>query len=138
MEKYSAEWKLAQGSWIQEHNNEKWGKFYKLHYIASGTEYSTGEHLTKKEANEALATHKAAAALGRKGGLARSERKTESCRANARKPRRRCTHRSGSGEATQADRKIFVPGNECPVCGCTLGTDDYWYIDADQAPGYPF
>jgi len=31
----------------------------------------------------------AAAALGRKGGLARSERKTESCRANARKPRKK-------------------------------------------------
>jgi len=30
-----------------------------------------------------------AAALGRKGGLARSERKTESCRANARKPRKK-------------------------------------------------
>lgn len=30
-----------------------------------------------------------AAALGRKGGLARSERKAESCRANARKPRKK-------------------------------------------------
>ena len=31
----------------------------------------------------------AASIIGRKGGLARSERKTESCRANARKPRKK-------------------------------------------------
>lgn len=58
MKEYSVEWKEAKGSWVQEHTNEQWGKFYKVHYIASGTEYSTGEHLTKKEANEALAQHR--------------------------------------------------------------------------------
>ena len=50
MKKYSAEWKEAQKAWIQDHKNEKWGKFYKIHYIEYGTEYSTGEYLTRKEA----------------------------------------------------------------------------------------
>jgi hypothetical protein len=83
--KYSAEWKLAQGSWVQDHKSEKWGTVYKIHTIRYGTEYSDGEYLTKKEANEALAVHKAASALGRKGGLAKSERKTATARENGKK-----------------------------------------------------
>ena len=25
-------------------------------------------------------------------------------------------------------------GSECPACGCTLGADGYWYVDAESAP----
>jgi uncharacterized Zn finger protein len=83
--KYSAEWKEATGSWVQSHTSEKWGTIWKIHTIRYGTEYSDGEYLTKKEANEALAVHKAASALGRKGGQAKSERKTMAVRENGKK-----------------------------------------------------
>lgn len=46
-----------------------------------------------------------------------------------------CDHRQSDGQNTDAQ---FSAGDECPECQCTLGTDGYWYIDADQAPGYPF
>jgi hypothetical protein len=49
MEKYSKEWKLAQGKWIQKH-----GDIYKIHYIENDTEYSTGEYLSRKEAENWL------------------------------------------------------------------------------------
>lgn len=49
-----------------------------------------------------------------------------------------CEHRQGDGRATDADTQQYRPGDECPDCQCTLGTDGAWYIDRDQAPGYPF
>lgn len=49
-----------------------------------------------------------------------------------------CTHRKGNGKATDSEIARHRPGYECPVCGCTLGTDGYWYIESEQAPGYPF
>ncbi len=55
MKKYSAEWKMKQGAWVQDHKNEKWGRFYKIHYIKAGTEYSHGEYLTRADAEEELA-----------------------------------------------------------------------------------
>jgi len=44
-----------------------------------------------------------------------------------------CTHRDGDGAATEADVDYAV-GAECERCHCTLGSDGYWYLDADQAP----
>ena len=53
MKKYSVEWKESQtekyGGWAQDHNNDKWGRHWKWHYIQYGTEYSAGEYFTKKE-----------------------------------------------------------------------------------------
>lgn len=46
---------------------------------------------------------------------------------------RKCTHRDGDGHATDSDSG-YCAGDECPFCGCALGTDGYWYIDSDQAP----
>lgn len=45
-----------------------------------------------------------------------------------------CGHRRGNGAATGEDLAVFKPGDECPRCGCYLGTDGYWYIEADQVP----
>ena len=45
-----------------------------------------------------------------------------------------CNHRNGDGAATDADDG-YSPGDECPRCRCTLGSDRHWYVDADQAPG---
>lgn len=45
-----------------------------------------------------------------------------------------CEHRQGDGSATAADLEQFSPGDKCPECGCKLGSDGYWYIDAEQAP----
>lgn len=87
MERYSMEWKMKQGAWVQDHKNEKWGRFYKLHYVQAGTEYSKGEYLTKAEADEALVIYKSASAMGRKGGSVKSEKKTAAVRENAKKPR---------------------------------------------------
>ena len=50
---------------------------------------------------------------------------------------RPCNHCAGDGGASDYDRKRYCPGDECASCGCTLGDDWYWYIDRDQAPGYP-
>lgn len=47
-----------------------------------------------------------------------------------------CYHREGSGQADENDEQ-FSPGDVCPYCLCTLGTDGYWYVDADQAPKDP-
>jgi hypothetical protein len=44
-----------------------------------------------------------------------------------------CTHRDSNGRATDADR-AYDAGDSCDDCGCTLGADQYWYLDADQAP----
>jgi len=44
-----------------------------------------------------------------------------------------CEHRTSDGQATDADSD-YAAGDECPDCGCTLGSDGYWYVDADQAP----
>ena len=53
MKKYSKEWKLAKGKWIQ-----KWasadGHTYRIHYIENDTEYSAGNYLTAKEARAEL------------------------------------------------------------------------------------
>jgi hypothetical protein len=49
MKKFSVEWKLKKGSWIQKHKNH-----WKIHYIRYNTEYSTGLYITKTQALEAL------------------------------------------------------------------------------------
>lgn len=86
MEKYSREWKLKQGAWIQDHINSQADKIYKIHYIEHDTErMKLGEFFTMKDAREALAEFKAASALGRKGGSAKSPRKAASSRANGAK-----------------------------------------------------
>ena len=59
LEPYSIEWKIARRAWVQDHHNEKWGKFWKVHYIMADTEYSAGEFLTKKEALDELKKTKA-------------------------------------------------------------------------------
>jgi 5-methylcytosine-specific restriction endonuclease McrA len=59
LEPYSIEWKHARKAWVQDHHNEKWGKFWKVHYIMADTEYSAGEFLTKKEALDELKKTKA-------------------------------------------------------------------------------
>ena len=79
----------------------------------------------------------AAAVMGRKGGSAKTEAKKASSRKNGKKGGRPCNHCAGDGGASDYDRKRYCPGDECASCGCTLGTDWYWYIDRDQAPGYP-
>ncbi|MGD0661776.1 MAG: hypothetical protein ABSD38_27265 [Syntrophorhabdales bacterium] len=45
-----------------------------------------------------------------------------------------CNHRQSDGSATQEDLDKFHAGDECPICGCTLGADGWWYLDAEQAP----
>ena len=45
-----------------------------------------------------------------------------------------CTHRIGDGSATDKDRAQYATGDECLTCGCTLGSDGYWYIERDEAP----
>jgi homoserine acetyltransferase len=82
MEKYSKEWKLKQGIWIQDHKNYSGEKIYKIHYIENDTEYSKGEYFSRKEASEALRASRAAAALGRIGGSAKTDAKTASSREN--------------------------------------------------------
>ena len=52
MKRYSKDWKLAKGKWIQRH-----GDVWKIHYIENDTEYSVGEYLTAAEANENLKNH---------------------------------------------------------------------------------
>ena len=49
MEKYSREWKLAKGKWIQKHED-----IWKIHYIEYDTEYSKGEYYSAEEAREEL------------------------------------------------------------------------------------
>ena len=86
MEKYSREWKLKTGMWIQDHINPQAEKVYKIHFINGDTERTkSGEFFTVKEARAALSEHRAASALGRKGGLAKSDRKTATSRANGAK-----------------------------------------------------
>jgi hypothetical protein len=95
MEKYSIEWKLAAGRWVQDHKNEKWGRVWKIHYIENGIEYSRGEYRTRKEAEESLRVSQAAAALGRKGGSAKSPAKTAAVRENGKKGGRPKTKEEG-------------------------------------------
>ena len=64
-------------------------------------------------------------------------KKAASSRENGKKDGRPCNHCAGDGGASDYDRKRYCPGDECASCGCTLGDDWYWYIDRDQAPGYP-
>jgi len=45
-----------------------------------------------------------------------------------------CGHRDGDGRASASDLNNHAAGDECPHCGCTLGSDGYWYVDRDQAP----
>jgi hypothetical protein len=78
MEKYSKEWKLKQGAWIQDHKNSSGENIYKIHYIENDTEYSKGEYFTKKEASEALRASQSAAALG----SIKSDKKAASSREN--------------------------------------------------------
>jgi len=70
-------------------------------------------------------------------GSIKSPRKAASSRENGKKGGRPCNHCAGDGGASDYDRKRYCPGDECASCGCTLGDDWYWYIDRDQAPGYP-
>ena len=49
MKKYSKQWKLEKGKWIQKH-----GDCWKIHYIENQTEYSTGDYLAAKEARAEL------------------------------------------------------------------------------------
>lgn len=58
MKKYSTEWKKDKGSWVQRHRNEKWGYYYKIHYIEFETEYSKGEFTTRIEAEKELQKEK--------------------------------------------------------------------------------
>ena len=64
-------------------------------------------------------------------------KKAASSRESGKKGGRPCNHCAGDGGASDYDRTRYRPGDECASCGCTLGTDWYWYIDRDQAPGYP-
>ena len=70
-------------------------------------------------------------------GSIKSDKKAASSRENGKKGGRPCNHCAGDGGASDYDRKRYCPGDECASCGCTLGDDWYWYIDRDQAPGYP-
>ena len=54
MKTYTVEEKRKAGKWVQKHESEKWGKIWKIHYIQNDTEYSTGEYLTKKDAEKEL------------------------------------------------------------------------------------
>jgi len=54
MKKYSREWKIKTGQWVQRHKSERWGYVYKIHYIANDTEYSQGEYVRRIDAEEAL------------------------------------------------------------------------------------
>lgn len=46
-----------------------------------------------------------------------------------------CEHRDGDGCATREDLDRYHAGDECPACGCTLGSDGYWYVERSEAPG---
>ena len=62
MEKYSREWKIKHGAWVQDHQAfDTTGmpcKIWKIHYIRHDTEYSVGEYFTKKSALEDLPDYK--------------------------------------------------------------------------------
>ena len=45
-----------------------------------------------------------------------------------------CDHREGEGSATAKEIRTLPIGHECPNCLCTLGSDGFWYIEAEQAP----
>ena len=55
-----------------------------------------------------------------------------------------CNHRTGDGAATADEIAAHAAGDvvvlrwrhgyECPTCGCTLGCDGYWYVEAFDAP----
>jgi len=80
----------------------------------------------------------AATVLGRKGGASKSAAKGKAARENGKKGGRPCSHANADGSARPWEQRRFKAGHACHSCGRTLGTDGYWYIDADQAPGYPF
>jgi len=54
MEKYSKEWKIKAGKWIQKHHDATKGNIWKIHYIENDNEYSTGEYFSAKEARGEL------------------------------------------------------------------------------------
>lgn len=54
LEKYSKEWKIAQGKWIQKHRDATKGDIWKIHYIANDTEYSAGEFFSAAAARAEL------------------------------------------------------------------------------------
>jgi hypothetical protein len=89
MEKYSAEWKMAQRHWVQDHKASNGDRIYKIHYIEYDTEYCIGEYFTAKDARDEMirvfGPSRAAAALGRKGGSAKSEAKARAAKENAKK-----------------------------------------------------
>ena len=58
--KYTAEWKLKNGAWVQDHESTYCEKIYKIHYIENMMEYSTGVYFTKKAAEADLINYKTA------------------------------------------------------------------------------
>jgi hypothetical protein len=52
MIKYSKEWKIKIGAWVQAHTDSYGNKIYKVHYIRNENEYSTGKYWSEKEALE--------------------------------------------------------------------------------------
>lgn len=90
MEKYSKEWKENEqklhGGWAQDHIDTNGDKIYKWHYIEYDTEYSTGQYYKKADCiKDNKNISQAAALLGRKGGSAKSEKKTKAVRENGKK-----------------------------------------------------
>lgn len=71
-------------------------------------------------------------------GSMTSEKKKRSSAENAKKGGRPCSHANTDGSARPWELRRFKAGHACHSCGRVLGTDGYWYVDADQAPGYPF
>jgi hypothetical protein len=54
MEKYSKEWKIKKGVWVQKHRDAAKGDLWKIHYIENDTEYSTGEFFTARDARSEM------------------------------------------------------------------------------------
>lgn len=53
MKRYSREWKIKKGLWVQPDISNS-DKVWRIHYIENETEYSTGSYFTRKEAEDEL------------------------------------------------------------------------------------